>query len=106
MPASKTLQAKPSPRHPDSGDTFRRASAIHKRLINGAKITIEMGLKFCVCGADRLNQPNTLSSVLRSANRVSDEPACSNKVQNTTLKMTSTMAATIIWNSALLPLNQ
>ena len=30
-------------------------------------------------------------------------PACSNSVQNTTLKTISTIAATIIWNSTLLP---
>src|SRR3546814_17566263 len=70
----------------------------------GAKITIDSGLKFCVCGADSVNSPNTLSSVLRSANRVRLDPACSNNVQNTTLKVISTIANTIIWNSTLLPL--
>jgi len=42
-------------------------------------------------------------TVLRSANRVSDDPACSNKVQKTTLKTISTIAETIIWNSVLVP---
>jgi hypothetical protein len=43
-----------------------------------------------------VNRPNTLRSVLRSANRVSDEPACSNKVQKKTLKTIRTIAAVII----------
>ena len=29
-------------------------------LISGAKSTMEIGLKFCVCGADIVNSPNTL----------------------------------------------
>ncbi len=61
---------------------------------------MEIGLKNWVCGAEMLNRPNTLRSVLRSANRVSDDPACSNSVQKKTLKTISTIAAIIIWNSA------
>ena len=40
--------------------------------------------------------PNTLRSVLRSANRVSEEPACSNNVQKKTLKTMRIIAAVII----------
>ena len=65
---------------------------------------MKIGLKFCVCGADRLNRPNTLRSVLRSANRVSDDPACSNSVQKKTLKMIRTIAAVIICASVRVPL--
>src|SRR3546814_20351032 len=87
------------------GSRLRRASQPHNRVMIGAKITIDSGLKFCVCGADSVNSPNTLSSVLRSANRVRLDPACSNNVQNTTLKVISTIATTIIWNSTLQPLD-
>ena len=66
-------------------------------------MTIAMGLKFCVCGAEIENRPKTLLSVLRSANSVSDDPACSNKVQKNTLNVIRTIAATIIWNSSRLP---
>jgi hypothetical protein len=41
--------------------------------------------------------------VFRSANRISDDPACSNNVQKTTLKTIITIAASIIWNSRLSP---
>ena len=83
---------------------FRLAIAPHSALKIGANSTIKIGLKFCVCGAEIENRPNTERSVLRSANRVSDDPACSNKVQNTVLKVMSTIAAHIIWNSAFVPL--
>src|SRR3546814_20324089 len=63
------------------GSRLRRASQPHNRVMIGAKITIDSGLKFCVCGADSVNSPNTLSSVLRSANRVRLDPACSTNVQ-------------------------
>src|SRR3546814_16448652 len=86
------------------GSRLRRASQPHNRVMIGAKITIDSGLKFCVCGADSVNSPNTLSSVLRSANRVRLDPACSNNVQNTPLKLISPIAPPIIWISTLLPL--
>src|SRR3954463_14729371 len=88
------------------GSRLRLASQVQSIDMIGANRTMQIGLKFCVCGADRLNRPNTLRSVLRSANRVSDEPACSKRVQKTTLKVISTIAATIIWNSAREPLAQ
>ena len=65
---------------------------------------MKIGLKFCVCGAEIVNRPNTLRSVLRSANKVSDEPACSNRVQKKTLKTISTIAAVIICASVRVPL--
>ena len=64
---------------------------------------MKKALKNWVWPAEILNRPNTLMSVLRSANSVSDEPACSNSVQKTMLKVISTIAAIIIWNSALVP---
>ena len=69
----------------------------------GANRTMLIGLKFCVCGADRLNSPNTLRSVLRSANSVSEDPACSKSVQKKTLKTMSTIAAVIICASTRSP---
>ena len=88
---------------PAPGATLRRASALHKMLMIGAKMTIESGLKFWVCGANSEKRPKTDRSVLRSANSVSEEPACSNNVQKTTLKVTRIIATTIIWNSWRLP---
>src|SRR6476469_1195005 len=75
------------------GSRPRRERPVQSMLISGARITIAIGLKFCVCGAEIVNSPNTLLSVLRSANRVSDDPACSNKVQKKTLNTISTIAA-------------
>ena len=68
----------------------------------GAKITIVIGLKFWVCGAE-IEDPEKLERVFLSANRVSDDAACSNRVQKVTLNTTRMMAASIIWNSALVP---
>src|SRR4051812_33385121 len=68
----------------------------------GANSTIVIGLKFWVCGAET-KKPNSSRVVLLSAKRVSEDAACSNKVQNVTLKITRMMAATIIWNSCLVP---
>jgi hypothetical protein len=86
------------------GSSPRLARNVQSALITGANSTIEIGLKFCVCGAEMENRPNTLRSVLRSANRVSDEPACSNRVQKKTLKMMRIIAAVIICASARVPL--
>src|SRR3954449_3203007 len=77
------------------GSSPRFARLVQRMLMNGANSTMQIGLKFCVCGADMVNRPNTLRSVLRSANRVSEEPACSNRVQKKTLKTISTIAAVI-----------
>ena len=85
------------------GSRPRLARLVHSMLITGAKRTMQIGLKFWVCGAEMLNRPNTLRSVLRSANRVSDEPACSNKVQKKTLNTISTIAAVIICASVRVP---
>src|SRR3546814_13055237 len=49
------------------GSRLRRASQPHNRVMIGAKITIDSGLKFCVCGADSVNSPNTLSSEIGRA---------------------------------------
>ena len=65
-------------------------------LISGANSTIEIGLKFCVCGAEIVNNPKMLRSVLRSANNVSEDPACSNSVQKKTLNTIKIIAAVII----------
>src|SRR3954449_1825474 len=86
------------------GSRPRFARPVQSMLITGANSTIQIGLKFWVCGAEIVNSPKTLLSVFRSAKSVSDEPACSNNVQKKTLKTISTMAAHIIWNSVRVPL--
>ena len=61
-----------------------------------------IGLNCCVNGAVTV-MPNSSSVVLRSANSVSDDAACSNNAQKVTLNTTRMIAASIIWNSVLLP---
>ena len=85
------------------GSIPRFPSVVHSLENTGASATMKKALKNCVCPAEMRNSPNTDKLVLRSANSVSDDPACSNSVQNTTLNTISTMAATIISNSALVP---
>src|SRR5438270_5776442 len=86
------------------GSRPRLARPVQSMLIRGASNTMQIGLKFCVCGAEIVNSPNTLRSVFRSANSVSDEPACSNNVQKKTLKTMRTIAAVIICASVRVPL--
>ena len=62
----------------------------------GASVRMNNALKNCVCPAEMANPPMMCRSVLRSANSVSDVPACSNSVQNTVLNVTRIIAATII----------
>src|SRR6185369_3662081 len=85
------------------GSSPRFASAFHRIENNGARTTMKKALKNCVWPAEIDQLPNTVRSVLRSANRVSDDPACSNRVQKTTLKTIRTIAAHIIWNSTRVP---
>src|SRR3954470_5941542 len=40
------------------GSSPRLARLVQRMLISGAKMTIEMGLKFWVCGADMVKSPN------------------------------------------------
>ncbi len=63
---------------------------------SGASATMKKALKNWVWPAEILNSPKTDRSVFRSANSVSDDPACSNNVQKTVLNTISTIAATII----------
>ena len=65
------------------------ASFVHIAAMTGAKATMKKALKNCVCPAEIENSPKIDRLVLRSANSVSDDPACSNSVQKTTLKMIS-----------------
>ena len=78
------------------GSIPRLAIAFHIIENSGASMTMKIALKNWVCPAEIENRPKTLMSVLRSANSVSDDPACSNSDQNTVLKVISTIAATII----------
>ena len=57
---------------------------------------MKKGLKNCVCPAVISKMPKTLRSTLRSANRVSDEPACSKSAQKRMLKRQRMMKMIIL----------
>jgi hypothetical protein len=78
------------------GSRPRFARSTHKPAKIGPKTTMMPGLKVWVWAA--LNQPGI--SVDWSANRVKDEPACSNRVQNRTENMVRMIAASIFQRSS------
>ena len=84
------------------GSHPRAARRSQSQLITGANRTTNSALNCCVAAA-LMRKPRNDRSVLRSANSVSDEAACSNNVQKVTLNTTRMIAASIIWNSTLLP---
>ncbi len=61
-------------------------------------------LNDCTWGAEMVKTPSFGSWVLRSAYWLSDEPACSNRVKNTTEAAISTRASPILWRSMVVHL--
>ena len=63
------------------GLRLRRARNTQNQAKNGASVMMNSGLTACSQLAG-ISQPNSMRSVWRSANRLSEEPACSKPDQN------------------------